>query len=97
MTHKTRPEEAVSVNEGKAVGVSLLTQHEGTLDYPPFECTMGWALWWVWIWLGWLGLGAVPSLRQSCASHRQAAQPGALPFTFTIHMSNLHFSALARL
>lgn len=52
MTHKTGPEQAVSVNEGKAVtvGVSLLNKCEGTPDkqligsIEPFEHALGWAV-----------------------------------------------------
>lgn len=52
MTHKTGPEQVVSVNEGKAVtvGVSLLNKYEGTPDkrpagsVRPFESTLRWAV-----------------------------------------------------
>lgn len=108
MTHKTGPEQAVGVNEGKAatVGVSLLSEYDGTPDkqligsVQPFERTLGRA--------GAVvgpGPGPAPArpagaqlpARQSRASPRQAATPGALLLNFTIHMLNLQFSALAKL
>lgn len=92
MTHKTGPEQIVSVNEGKAVtvSISLLNKYEGI----PAKQGVGsinvpWAVRrFLALLRGWRCCEAEPC---------RAVPSGALLLNFTIHMLNLQFSALAKL
>lgn len=93
MSHKPGPEQAVGVNEGQAVAVSLQSELKeapisGWRDPRSLSLPSG---------LGWAGGCSGPwQARQSPASS-QAAEPGALLLNFTIHMLNFQFSsALAK-
>lgn len=95
MTHKTGPEQIVSVNEGKAVtvSISLLNKYEGIpANQGVGSINVPWAVrCFLALLRGWRCREAEPC--QPC----QAAPSGALLLNFTIHMLNLQFSALAKL